>query len=590
MKKVFVLLLINYLFFGSLFSQPAKPPMTKEEETQASQKEAGAYARKSVSYINALWLMDRSVRAMQPKEVNFVLEEIKKKIMLKRFDYNPLPDALIMDFVVKANQLDSVNIDQLAKLMDEIIVPKILKILDAEKEMRTSNLLTEQQKNSFYAQKAKEFGITGAQVMQIMNSAYIFIPMASRLKEKNEKKNLTIQMDIGILWYHLSTKGEKPQAHLMVKKMTRSSGFGSSERRYLEKGKMIDGKTFANHSMIENAVRNLVVATQEIPEFRLSAQVVDQEGGSVGFNLGTQEGIYVDDKYKIVEFFEEADGTIKQNDNGWVMVKMVADSNSKEGYKSKARVVAGDPQLGAVLSEYPRVPIDILFKLKTFPYKQSTDNFDGTFIDSLDLSGGMGLEVDAMYNLGRYFGLSQFYVDFGFGYGFGSASGTAVDIYEFVTDSNIVESQIKAVKNLSFDFSLLKKFYFGRLSLTIQPVFGVQMVSVDAGFYTNILAEDVFLKYTNTGSGFAVNGALEYAVLPQLNFGIGGGYQLFGEVKDWLFQYKIGKDGSWEPVDFDPTSSFVAINHTGLTIQAYLTYSPPSLPFDPWRMLRAYFF
>jgi len=54
-------------------------------------KEAGAYERKSVTYVNALWLMDESVRGLHPHQVAFVLDKVKQAISMPRFDYNPFP-------------------------------------------------------------------------------------------------------------------------------------------------------------------------------------------------------------------------------------------------------------------------------------------------------------------------------------------------------------------------------------------------------------------------------------------------------------------------------------------------------------------
>jgi hypothetical protein len=56
-------------------------------------------------------------------------------------------------------------------------------------------------------------------------------------------------------------------------------------------------------------------------------------------------------------------------------------------------------------------------------------------------------------------------------------------------------------------------------------------------------------------------------------------FQLNGENSEWTYL-----------VDGEATSvagGFVApVNHSGLSIRAGLTWSPPALPFDPWEMLR----
>jgi hypothetical protein len=556
---------------------------TKEAEQTAASTEAGKYERKSVSFINALWLMDKSVRGMPAEYASYTLDKIKQKLMMPRFDYNPLPQALISDFVAKANAQEEITIDNLAALMDETIVPKILQVVDLEKELRAQNYTSEAQRNSFYAAKAKEYGFTDVEIAKVMNSAFIFIPVAKSYLGLSKDGQYTMKMDVGVIWYRISTKGEKAQAKMVVKKITTSMGFSKEKnaaglpKTYVYDGKAVDFKEFAFRACVKNAARNLLVATQEMPEFRLSSQVIEVDGGKVGFPLGKTEGLTTDDKYRIVEFEEDANGNVKQANNGWVLVTNVADSNSKEGYKSKARTIAGAPMQGVILSEYPRIPIDILFKAKRFAYSQATDNYNqGSYIDSLDCSGGMGFQLDAHYNIGRYLNVNQLYAGVGFGMGWGSAKGTAWTVNG--------ATKIKGVTNANWEFSLLKKFYISRLAIVLQPVFGLQGVSVDAGSL-DFLGTTYYYRFTNAGGGFELNGGLEYALSPAVNLGLTAGYQMYGESNDWSFEGKSGVSGSWSGIPLTGSNE-VKLKHSGLAIQLYLTFSPPSLPFDPWDMIR----
>ncbi len=551
---------------------------TKEAEENAANQEAGAYERKSVSFINALWLMDKSVRNMPAEYVGYTLEKVKEKIMMPRFDYNPLPESFISEFVAKANAQEKITIDNIAAIMDETIVPRILEIVEAEKEMRAQNLTTEQQRNSFYSDKAKEFGFTAVEIEKIMNSAYIFLPVAKSYLGVTRNKKYTMKMDVGILWYRISRKGDKPKAKLMVKKMTTSMGFAKTGKTFRYDGKTVKSEEFAYRSCVKNAARNLLVATQEIPDFRLSTQVIETDGPNVGFELGKKEGLRIDDKYQIVEFMEEEDGGITQAASGWVITSFVADTNSEEGYKSKAFTVAGDPMEGVVLSEYPRIPIDILLKFKRFAYSNASDDVNGNWIDSLNVSGGMGLQINAQYNIGRYLGVSQLFFDFGYGFGSGSAEGTAWTLNG--------SSEITGVSNTCMDFSLVKKFYFGRIALMSQLTFGLQQVAIDAG-EIDWAFTTYYYELRNSGSGLAINLAGEYALNPAINVGAGLGYQLYSSSSDWEFYGKSGATGDWADLGYTMNNE-VELDHSGLQFQVYITYSPPSLPFDPIDYARGY--
>src|SRR3989339_37281 len=226
---------------------------SKEAEQTAATTEAGKYERKSVTYINALWLMDKKAKELTAEQVTYTLDKVKAKIMMERFDYNPLPDAFIADFVAKANAMEALTIDNIAALMDSTIVPKILAIVDLQKELRAQHYTTEAQKNSFYATKAKEFGFTDVEIAKIMNAAFIFIPVAANYKSSCSSNNCSGSMDVGILWYRISTKGEKPVAKLVVKKMTGSMGMAKNKKTYMSEGQAVDATVFCFRSLVKNA-------------------------------------------------------------------------------------------------------------------------------------------------------------------------------------------------------------------------------------------------------------------------------------------------------------------------------------------------
>ncbi|MFH0920476.1 MAG: hypothetical protein V1913_08940 [Fibrobacterota bacterium] len=511
---------------------------TKEAEQTAATTEAGKYERKSVTYINALWLMDKKAKELTAEQVTYTLDKVKTKIMMDRFDYNPLPDAFVSEFVAKANAQEKLTIDNIAGLMDSTIVPKILAIVDLQKELRAQSYTTEAQKNSFYATKAKEFGFTDVEIAKIMNAAFIFIPVAANYKASCSGEKCASSMDVGILWYRISTKGEKPVAKLVVKKMTGSSGMAKNKRMYVSEGKPVDAATFCFRSLVKNAARNLLVATQEMPEFRLSGQVVDKDKGVVGFDLGKKEGLQVDQKFSICELEELADGSVKQTNAGWVSVKMVADSNSKEGYKSKAQIITGDPMAGAVLSEFPRLPIDIgvLFRMSPGIYNTATKK---------DVYGsGMGIQIDARYNVGRYFRWPQLFA--GVGYALGG-NGERKDA-SLLSSAGMGSLETGAFSALTI--FALQRFYIKRFTVGGELAYESQSIGP-------------LTAYSSTVIAFGAN--LGAALTPSINFEAKVRYESGSveEITDW--------------------------DHSGLGIQAGVVYSPAALPFDPVDYVRGRF-
>ena len=582
-------------------------------QAQDVSKEAGKYERKSVTYIDALWLMDESAHQLSNEQVGEILDRVKKGISMKRFDYNPVPQSFISDFVSQANSLKFTPsaegvmaqrqpgipglglpaapdpmLDSITAVMERTVVPKILEVVDLNKEMRAGNLTSEQQRNSFMSDKAKTLGITMEDVDKVMNSAYVFIPLIRRVHEELRDSAYTVSFDAGIIWFRISTKGEKARAVPVVRKFTYSMGPGKLGRSYASSTGMIGYKEFAFRSAVKNAVRNLVVATQEIPEFRLSGQVLEKGFMNVGFDLGKNEGVKVDDKYHIVEFSEEADGSVSQKNNGWVIVTSVGDSSSKQGYKSNAQIIAGSPYTGAVLSEFPRLPLEVVFKGRMFAFSNdSTRSSSGSspLFDSLKLSNSFGGGIDIQYNIGRYFGVNQLLFDLGFGIGFGSATGS-----KGATAESPDTATFNGFYNLSYEVSFVKKFYLGRFALMIQPLLSYQQLIIttnnNSSPSNSVSGSDEYFQLSTNSLGFSINGAIEFALGAAVNLGVGAGYQmLLNGSQDWDLESKTGSGGSWNNVA--TYTNNLKLNQTGLTAQVYFTWSLPSIAFDPMDMIRA---
>jgi hypothetical protein len=341
---------------------------------------------------------------------------------------------------------------------------------------------------------------------------------------------------------------------------------------------MVGYREFAFESAVKNAARNLMVATQQIPDFRLSGQVIDKGFLSVGFNLGRREGIKVDDKYQVVEITEDEQGNQTAKKSGWVMVTSVADSNSKHGYKSSAEVIGGSPYVGAILSEYPRLPLDLQIGGRMFAYTAVADSAD-SLIRGLTLKNGYGAGLDILYDIGKFMGIGQLFFGLSGGIGTGEVSGSKAD--DTVGGVEHGPARISGLLSWNAEVSLVKKFYIGRLAIILQPEFGYQSLILTTDQATG---SDQYYMLTNAALGFAANGGLEFALSPSVNLGVGAGYQLYGKSAEWDYSYKSGSGGNWQNVA--TVTPGTQVNHTGVTAKLYLVWSLPSIAFDPLDMLR----
>jgi len=164
------------------------------------------YARKSIAYIDAL-LYSQQTNFLDKEDENYYLRKIHDGIRLARFDYNTLPDKVQANFKKDMQKKGDISEEKITQLLERTIVPEIIKILDLEKEIRAKNLITESQRNSFIALKAKEMGITATQLEQVMNSSFLYVPFLSKYKTKKDKdkKTLSVSLAGGLIWYQVVT-------------------------------------------------------------------------------------------------------------------------------------------------------------------------------------------------------------------------------------------------------------------------------------------------------------------------------------------------------------------------------------------------
>jgi polyribonucleotide nucleotidyltransferase len=148
---------------------------------------AKTYQRKSISYINTLWLATPEARKISSAQAEELLSNIKKEMAMERFDYNPLPDDLVQKFVQEAKKAEALTLEQIVELLEETVVPAIIKVLNENMEVRAKELISEEERNSFIALKAKELGLTAEHFEKVLNSAYMYMPVLTNYSRSVSK-------------------------------------------------------------------------------------------------------------------------------------------------------------------------------------------------------------------------------------------------------------------------------------------------------------------------------------------------------------------------------------------------------------------
>lgn len=525
------------------------------QDTQAK------YQRKSISYIDAIQRLGSDVQLRKEQE-SYLLKAIRQEIEMSRFDYNPLPEALLTQFKHEMASRRIRSLDDLTEAINQILVPEIMRIVDYEKEMRALDLVSEADRHSFVVEKAKETGITADDLEAIMNSAYIYVPVISAVSiHEDEKRNTaTGNLKGGILWFAIKPEESGTRVELLVKKETEGSGFAKLDGKFSYEGRMLSGPQYAFVTAAKTFARNLKVATQEIPEFQLTNPLTAAGSGWVEFPMGKKEGLGVDDKFIIAEYYQEKDGSLTQEKLGMARVSKVAD-NREQPASSRARTVIGSGyERGMLALEHPRLPVDLSFRLAMLPIgvDENTDHPELYF----DTDASANLYTGQLwfnYNLAGSTNLSQFFVSLYGEIGGGTLKGGTASGEDLPTGFY-----------WGAGLGLVKKFYVNRLHLGLEALGSYANYRFSG---TNASEEDWQWQIANLG--LTLNGNLEIAVGYDLNLGGGVSYRLFAPSDNWT--YSLGGDEQ----DLSTWQNVPELKLAGLGFQLYLTWSLPSLTYDP---------
>ena len=551
----------------SLFAVVATVGIDNPAYAQSDRGETiGQYERKSISYIPAVYIPRGEAYKMKNKEIKFLIDEIREKIEMPRFDFNRLPEEITDSFVKRARAKGGVSPDEMGELLNETVVPVIVEILNTEMEIRARDLVTDQQKQQFIATKAQSYGITATQLEKVLNSAYLYVPYVDWVEFSEEKGMMTCDIQGGLLWYHINTQVEPPRVESLLKQSTYSLGKGLEKRTYSYKGRSLDGDEFALYTAITNFARNLQVATQEIPAFKLSAQVAYVNKHKVDFGLGKKEGIRVDDGFYITEQVMKSDGSMDRKRVGFVRTVKVGDNKRQSFENSQAVAVIGDGYArGMALVEHPRLPIDIVVRPRMHMLEIATGSIGPVSFTEAYSGATGGVDIEAHYHIGRWFDVPLLLFSAG---GTISAVPAEIEVAYHGFNAFVVPGLYQ------LHLGLTKKYFYRRVGWTLSAKFGTAFLSISEDIGDNTIS------LSNRTAGGIFQTGLEYAVTPDFYMGIYGGYQFYPESSIWTLD--INHDSYPLPSDADHP----AFNANGATVGLYFHYQPPALPFDPFNFIR----
>jgi hypothetical protein len=539
-----------------------------------AQDTQGHYQRKSISFVDAVLPLGEV--HLSEWQQSFLLAQIKSEIEMSRFDYNPLPEALVSDFRRALRQGAVRDLDAITQALDSALVPEILHILDYEKEMRALGLVSEAERHSFIVDKAKESGVTEADLWAVMNSAYIYLPVLyhANVEEDWEGNSASANLEGGVLWFKVTASDSGSAVTLLARKTASGYGWTRLEDRPRKRDRNNSGAQYAFTTAAETFARNLRIATQQIPDFQLTNPLTQTGPGWVEFSLGRNEGVGVDDKFIIAEFEQQPDSTLVQHKLGMVRVTRVG-RNSDGITDSRARNVLGAGfQPGMVALEHPRLPIDLSFRLALLPVQVTAGHFNQwPLAETNDLSFSRNSTSTLFagqlwfnYDLARTTHLPQLFASFYGEIGGGKLSG-----------GRAYGEPLPVGFYWGLGGGLVKKFYLNRFHLGLEAL--VSLAHYQVNGTTELNGEPNSWKWKIANLGLTLNGNAEVALGYDLNLGVGLSYRSFASQDNWNYTF------NGAALDLSNAAGLPKLSFGGWGSQLYLTWSLPTLGVDPVKML-----
>jgi hypothetical protein len=526
-------------------------------------------ARNSISYVDMLFFTGRKHKILAESR-RYLMDRIGEAVRLPRFDYNALPEEYVKDFKVRAGK-GNLSFEELAALVDETLAPHLVRVLDRHK---LSRAFSEVERERFIVIKAKEDGITAADLESVMNAAYFFFPFVDSLKTKKtgegEKEQTEIEIHAGVAWYHLGYENGPSRVDFVgADRVSASASAKTKEEEH--DGKKVKPGQYAFRQASKNLMGKLALKSAE--RFPTRAPIEEFEYPWVSFALGESEGIKVDTKFRIAECVENAKGERERKNVGYVMARKIGGKREGGDGLTRAKAIIGHKyEKGMMAIEHPRLGVDVLLGVAWLPLKipqvaPIVQEADSTLLLQIDeeYSGGMyAAQVALQGNLAPTLKIPQFFLALQGDFGLADVGGRFIDEEEPQKGEDL-----SLVKYLRLGGGLLKKHYSSRLAWAV----GVRAYYGWIFFGTKIGEGDDEIEYDYKLGRWGVGGdlGLEFALSIDFNIGVAASYESLQE--DEYLELRKGKKNEKKEEVEAVRDAGIEFEQGGPTVRVYITYS-----------------
>jgi hypothetical protein len=553
---------------------------------------AQKYTRKSVVAVRSIAVTDGSIR-LNAKQTELFNEALENHLILARFDQALLPDRIRGKLNAQLSG-KVVSGAEMQRILDTTVATDLVKILQATLEYRANYDTPEFNRRNFINTKAKEIGITAEDFERMMDCAYLYVPYLSKLEISGTGEQTQVSMAGGLHWYHLSLMGaEGPHVQKMGQVQSSASGgpgswteFGKGVTGFFDKFKnyqesistLKKSKESAEEQAAEESLTpeqqafrnaanklalNLSVKTRNHDKLKdvmcTMAPIADTDGSNVFFHLGNKEGLIIDDRYEVIDLYEDETGRAHKEKVGHCMVMKIAENRAKPEAMSRAKAIIGGGNMGKGMEvrEVARMGIDLSIRpLWSYLAVDSLPTGSNFTVAEPSEQGAIGADLALELNIGRRLNISQFFVSLGAAYGY------------VPLDMTLQDEEVKQGHLYGFHGGLMKRFYLGR------PAF---RLDVDYGWYRfNIIKsiDDMRYHLHETFTPVRAGAGLEIALTTNTNMGLYGGYQYVIGTPKWRLSVE---DSGWALDEEDS-----GVEHQGFYAGLAFTYALASLGWNPF--------
>ncbi len=485
--------------------------------------ESGLFARKSITLVPL---------AVNDGDYGFLVEKTDAGLRTAgaRFDYNYVSaDALRKAQTIFTGQrffADSLdkeeNIQALtAAVRQSGVLERIITQAGNLDSLNARNSRMKRRITTGSAQSRGIEGISAKEIFGLVNGAFIGVPILTRIGASAQDRDIVSAKGF-IYWMQLDVPSLAAWGNNDLPPWEKVNLIPIKQRRAM-------GGSTRTAKETENALKTeaLAMFVQEI--FDLAASVpelkpratLQQVSDGIRLDVGSREGVYLDQGYDVFETQMGLDGTLSSVRKGFVRIGEIANNEQKMDALSAAYPTTfGSLDVG--MSAVARDQfIDIVLRpsYRTLLIPQaSVNSLFGANLISASASSSYNLNASLLFNMARAFGIPQFFLGIDGGIGLINMNLVAGEQRQQGTNTAISINQPLILEG---SVVAVKKFWLGGLAAVIEANIGINTLQL-SGLYGG---KQWSLNYGTFSFAGGLNAGLEFFVSPDMLIGLDVGYR-----------------------------------------------------------------